>query len=131
MDKAAIKILVVEDEELLRDILALVLSDEGYQVEIATNGEEAWEKLNDDSYDLLATDLFMPKMNGFELVLKVQRAFPGLKIIMISGGGKEVEAIDGNNVITYQEQTAEVDVFLKKPYSIELLLSRVEQALTS
>jgi len=131
MDKPPIKILVVEDEELLRDILALVLSDEGYHVEIATNGEEAWEKLNDDSYDLLATDLFMPKMNGFELVLKAQRVFPDLKIIMISGGGKEVEAIDGNNVIKYQEQTAEVDVFLKKPYSIELLLSRVEQALTS
>jgi len=131
MDKSPVKILVAEDEELLRDILALVLSDEGYQVDIATNGDEAWEKLNTDSYDLLATDLFMPKMNGFDLVLKAQCAYPDLKIIMISGGGKEIEAEDGAKTIKYQEQAAEVDVFLKKPYSIELLLSRVEQVLSS
>ena len=131
MDKSQVKILVAEDEELLRDILGLVLSDEGYQVDIAINGEEAWEKLNANNYDLLATDLFMPKMNGFELILKVQSVYPDLKIIMISGGGKEIEAVDGEKIIKYKDQTAEIDVFLKKPYGIELLLSRVEQVLSS
>ena len=74
MDNSEKKILVAEDEELLRDIFALVLRDEDYQVDIAANGAEAWDLLNKNHYHLLATDLFMPVMNGFELILKTQKS---------------------------------------------------------
>ena len=131
MNQAEIKILIVEDEELLRDILALVLRDEGYNVDIATNGAEAWELISQNHYDLLATDLFMPIMNGFDLILKTQATYPSIKIMLISGGGKEVDAESGQKIIQYQNRTAEVDIFLKKPYSIDLLLSYIEKVLAT
>lgn len=133
MDKTAIKILVAEDEEMLRDILSLVLSDEGYQVDTAANGAEAWELLNKNTYHLLATDLFMPVLNGFELILKTQNTFPSIKIMLISGGGKDIEAEEEKKTISFRNQTTDIDVFLKKPYSISSLLSKVENilALTS
>lgn len=118
---------------MLRDILSLVLSDEGYQVDTAANGAEAWELLNKNTYHLLATDLFMPVLNGFELILKTQNTFPSIKIMLISGGGKDIEAEEEKKTISFRNQTTDIDVFLKKPYSISSLLSKVENilALTS
>ena len=131
MNHSKKKIIIAEDEELLRDILALVLRDEDYQVDIATNGAEAWDLINKNHYDLLATDLFMPVMNGIELILKTQHAFPSIKIMLISGGGKDVIAENGNPLVQYKDQTITVDYFLKKPYGISLLLSTTENILSS
>lgn len=129
MDNSEKKILVAEDEELLRDIFALVLRDEGYQVDIAANGAEAWDLLNKNHYHLLATDLFMPVMNGFELILKTQKTFPSMKIMLISGGGKDVEAENGGTLIKFKGQATEIDIFLKKPYDINQLISVTEKLL--
>ena len=125
------KILVVEDETSLRSMLVTILQDEDYYVDSATNGEEAIELLKSNQYDLLATDLYMPKINGVELILYCQQAFPDLKIILLSGGGREIEAENGGQTIKYQDQKIVVNIFLKKPCDLMELLNAVESLMNT
>ena len=127
MENSSKRILVVEDEEGLREMLKLIFSEEGYEVDTAVNGKQAWDLLNFNQYDLLATDLYMPVMNGIDLIIQTQAAFPEMNIIMLSGGGKEVEVNHGNKVVKYLEQEVTVDMFLKKPFDLNELLDIVEK----
>lgn len=121
------RILVAEDETSLREMLVLVLEDEDYQVDATANGNEAWELMNKNPYDLLATDLYMPAMNGVELILACQKSFPETKIILFSGGGKEIEAEHGKQLVKFLGQEIQVDVFLQKPCDLEDMLSAIEK----
>ena len=120
------KILVVDDEELLRDMLVEVLAGEGYQVDSAGNGIEASELIMLNDYDLVATDFFMPKMNGLELVKTCQDSFSNVKFILFSGGGKELEINVNENCIAYKGQKISVDLYIKKPFSIDDVLVSIE-----
>lgn len=130
MNKAAKKILVVEDEDTLRDMFVLVLEDEGYKVDSASNGCEAWDLLDEYAYDLLATDLFMPKMNGIELIMACQSVFQKTKIILLNGGGKEIDAEHGKKHVKYMDQEISIDMFLKKPCSLNEMLMIIEKLLS-
>ncbi len=66
------KILVVDDEQIIRESLSYVLSKEDYQVDEAENGKAAYEKLLETTYDLVITDLEMPEMKGTELLEKIR-----------------------------------------------------------
>lgn len=123
------KILIAEDEPSLREMLVMVLEDEDYQVNAAADGEEACCMMNSNHYDLLLTDQFMPKMNGFELISKCLDAFPATKTILVSGGGGGLEAEHGKGTIKFQNQQLNVDIFLKKPCNLEELISIVERLL--
>ena len=123
------RILVAEDEDALRNMIVMVLKDEGYQVDAAANGNEAWELMNTNHYDLLATDLYMPQMNGIELIFTCQEPFPETKIILFSGGGKELDAEHGNQYVKFLDQEIKVDVFLKKPCDLGEMLSVVKKLL--
>ena len=129
MDNTKIRILVAEDEASLRDLLVLILEDEEYQVDAASDGSDAWELMNKNHYHILATDLYMPKMNGIELILACQESFPQTKIILLSGGGKEIEAEHGTRQVKYLGQELKVDVFLKKPCNLDDMLAAVERLL--
>lgn len=124
-------ILVVDDEKLLGDILVTILEDEGYQVDYAENGIEALEFLKSKKYDLMATDLFMPVMNGFELIKECQKSFPMTKIIMFSGGGDDLQAEHGQKHVKYKNQNITVDLFMKKPWSMKELLPKLENILNN
>ena len=77
------RILVVDDEQVIRDILADFLASEGFVVEAVESGEQALEKLKDKHYDLMITDLKMPAMGGLELLAAVQeRKLPVVTVIM-------------------------------------------------
>ena len=130
MDNAQIKILVVEDEEGLREMLVIVLEDEGYQVDEAEDGAQAWEMMNGTSYAILVTDLYMPKMNGIELIGKCQNAFPKTKTLLISGGGRELEAESGSGLVVFMGKKIETDMFLKKPYKLDELLAAIDKLLS-
>ena len=131
MDNTQRKMLVVEDEEGLREMLVIVFEDEGYQVEAAENGEQAWNMLNENSYAILVTDLYMPKMNGVELIGKCQNAFPETKIVLISGGGRELEAESGSGLVVFMGEEIEIDMFLKKPYKLDELLAVLDGVFSS
>lgn len=82
------KILLVEDDDLVRDMLTQVLQRANHQVIIAANGEEATEYLKKDAPDIMVTDIIMPKKSGITLISEVKNRHPNLEIIAISGGGR-------------------------------------------
>lgn len=87
------KILLVEDEELMIDILQRKLEKEGYEVSVARDGEEGLEAMKRSRPDLTLLDIIMPKMGGFEVMEEMQKD-PKLKeipVIVISNSGQPVE----------------------------------------
>jgi CheY-like chemotaxis protein len=83
---AAKKILIVEDEEILRDAYTKILSHEGYSVTNASDGKKALQKLKTESYDLILLDIVMPEMNGLEFLqqAKIMKINPQTKVIAFS-----------------------------------------------
>lgn len=87
------KILVVDDEEIIRESLSYVLSNEGFVVDQAENGKVAYEKTLDNYYDLIITDIEMPQMKGTELLEKVSAITSNVSFIVITAYGSLETAI--------------------------------------
>jgi DNA-binding response OmpR family regulator len=104
------KVLIVDDDRYVRNLLLEFFSLNGYEVIIASNGKEALDILKDESFTLLITDLNMPEMDGIELVVKVRDSDRLLPIIGISSEDKKSEFL-----------RAGADYFLMKPFSIRHL----------
>ena len=85
--KEYVKIMVVEDEAMMRNLLLKILESEGYQVTLASSASEALEKLEQDKYDLMLSDVKMPGMNGFELLEKVKSKWTDMAVIVMTGYG--------------------------------------------
>jgi len=123
----SIDILVVEDEVNLREMLVIVLEEEGYNIHSSKDGNEAWDLMQKNAYDILLTDLYMPNMNGFELITKSQLMFPKTKVILCSGGGKDLDAEHCSKTILFRGQRLKVDRFLSKPYSLNDMFQIIEE----
>jgi len=78
-------VLIVDDEELVRTLLQVTLEGEGYEVEVAINGREALALYEQKPADVVITDIAMPEMNGFELIVELTRRRADVKVIAISG----------------------------------------------
>ncbi len=116
------KILVVDDEEMIRDLCLHVLAAEGYQVRTAANGNAALEELGRGSADLLITDLKMPGISGIDLFERVKDRFPDIVTIFITGHGTIDTAIES--------LMRGVDGFILKPFTREELLGTVDRAIS-
>jgi two-component system cell cycle sensor histidine kinase/response regulator CckA len=114
-------ILVVEDNELVRDIVCNILDDHGYRVLESENGREARKAVAAESVDLLLTDVVMPDMNGKELHAQLERDLPGLKVVYMSGYT--------DNVIAHHGVLDEGVDFIQKPISTITLLSKLRSVL--
>ena len=115
------QILVVEDEGDLRQLSAEVLIDAGYQVGIAEDGVAAWTTLQHQSYDLLITDQFLPKLSCVELLKKLHTARMVLPVIMTTG-----------ILPTWEfalHPCLQAVMMLRKPYTFEKLLGMVKNIL--
>lgn len=82
------KVLLVEDDELVRDMLTQVLQRASHETICAANGEEAMEQLKQVKPDIMITDIIMPKKSGIALIAEVKTHHPDMEIIAISGGGR-------------------------------------------
>ena len=123
MDAEPDRVLIVDDNEVNRDLLAKRLQRQGYEVTVASNGFEALEILGSMSLDLVLLDIMMPQMNGYQ-VLETLKADPALRhipVVMISA----VNDID--SVVRCIELGAED--YLSKPFNPVLLKARIEKAL--
>jgi DNA-binding response OmpR family regulator len=76
MDNSKKRILVVEDEQYLRDLYVEILAREGYQVDQAADGEEGFNAMHKGGYDLVLLDIMLPKMDGFQILEKLQTDSP-------------------------------------------------------
>lgn len=121
------KILLAEDDELMQKIVYKVLTREKYEVDVATDGNAAFEKLeaNNYNYDLVITDLMMPYANGFEIIRKIRNARkePPVSVIIVSNAGNEDMVMEGFKL--------GADDFLKKPIIPAELLIRVKRLLNN
>ncbi|MGB5536219.1 MAG: response regulator [Thiogranum sp.] len=80
-------ILIIDDEEDIRDALQMVLESAGYEVKVASNGNEAIELQREEPAQLVITDIIMPEKDGVRTIKEMRQESPGLRIIAISGGG--------------------------------------------
>jgi CheY-like chemotaxis protein len=115
------KILVVDDEAAITDLLQVCLAEKGYAVSTAANGKEALEALRAEEFDLIITDLRMPRLDGLQLLKAAKDINPRLPVIFISGYG------EAKTVVAALKAGAEN--FLAKPLDLALLEQVVEQTL--
>ena len=80
-----VRILLAEDDDSLRQFLALNLGRAGHEVVAHGDGDSAWDELGLGSFDLLLTDIVMPGLDGIELARRAAEAYPGMKIMFITG----------------------------------------------
>jgi len=88
LDRSETVILVIEDDRSIRDALETLLSRKGYIVIVAGHGREGISILEDFGVDLVITDIFMPNMDGLEVIRAIRKKNKDLKVIAISGGGQ-------------------------------------------
>ena len=118
------RIMVVDDDAIIRDILNLLLTDAGYMVTLFANGREAWDALQKtpEAWDLLLTDQTMPEMTGEILTTKAHELNPGLPMIICSGFD---ESLNENHT-----RAPGVSAYLQKPVEHSILLSEIARALS-
>lgn len=114
------KILVIEDDTAIQDILQDFLENAGYTVELAADGLEGYEKFHSGDYSLLLLDILMPKIDGYTL-LEMLRKESEIPVILLTALSKEEEEVRGFDL--------KADDYITKPFSYAVLLKRVEAAL--
>jgi response regulator RpfG family c-di-GMP phosphodiesterase len=117
----AARILVVDDERVIREILAEFLSLEGFSVNTVEDGEKALSELRLRPYDLLITDLKMPKLSGLQLLEKIEQERLGVLTVLMTGFGTVETAIEAMKKGAYD--------YLLKPFKVEEVIHVVERAL--
>jgi CheY-like chemotaxis protein len=116
-------VLLVEDDEILRDLLGEVLQEEGYVVVAAAEPGEALRsaRAHDGAIDLVITDVVMPNMSGFLLAKELRSRQPNLRVLYMSGYTDQVLADHG--------ELNDDDPFIRKPFGNDSLLEKVREVL--
>ncbi|MHB9155407.1 MAG: response regulator [Endomicrobiales bacterium] len=115
------RILVVDDEQGIRDMLRSELSAMGYSVETAPNGENALEKIEQSKFDIVISDIKMPKFDGLQVLEAVKKTSPETEVIMITGYATVENSVQAMKNGAYD--------FLQKPFNLEELGALIEKAL--
>lgn len=120
-DRSSHTILVVDDETSQRELLEMVLSEEGYSVEMASNGEEAVKKVSDRFYNLVVMDLKMPGMGGLQALKEIKQISPTVQVLIITAYASVDSAVDAmrSGALSY----------LTKPVDLEELKIQVEKTM--
>lgn len=113
------RVLVVEDEQDLAELLKLNLEIEGYKVALAPHGAIAIQKLKSESFDLVIMDIMMPKMDGFTAIQHVRLTNNDIPIMILSASNQSQDRIKGLK--------SGADDYLNKPFELEELLLRVDK----
>ena len=117
------RILIVEDQQHIIELIRFNLEQEGYHVDEALDGEIGLEKIRQEAYDLIILDVMLPKMDGLTILklLRQQPEFQKLSIIMLTAKGTEGDKVAGLEV--------GADDYVTKPFSVRELMARVKALL--
>jgi len=115
------KILIIEDEKRLRTGLQSLLTDEGYTVAAAADGQEAFQCLEQEHFDIIITDIMMGEVNGFEVMEYVAAHAPDTLVIVITGHASADSAIAALRKGAYD--------YIAKPFEIDMILLSLDRAL--
>ena len=116
-------VLIADDEKNIRSGLAIAFEDEGYDTLQAEDGQAAWTMINKKSVDLVITDLRMPGISGYDLLKKINAAYPTLPVIVLTGHGSIEDAVQAM-------RDGAVD-FFTKPVDLDHLILTVSKALSN
>lgn len=116
-----IDILVVDDEEMMRELLEDVLVMEGYAVETAAGGQAALARMKELQPLLVISDIKMPGMSGFDLLRSIKERFPDMRMIMMTGYSDDFTVRDA--------VTLRADEYIIKPFSTQYLTAVVKLVL--
>jgi YesN/AraC family two-component response regulator len=121
MSGKQIDILVVDDEEMMRELLEDVLQLAGYSVETAEDGQAALIRVKESTPLLVISDIKMPRMNGFELLKSVKERFPDMRVIMMTGYSDDFTVKDALRL--------NADEYIIKPFNTQDITSVVKSIL--
>jgi DNA-binding response OmpR family regulator len=117
------KILIADDEPNIVISLEFLMQKSGYQVKIATNGDEALRQVVEFHPDMILLDIMLPQKNGFEVCQKIREnpAWNGIKVVMLTAKGRESEVTKG--------LALGADAYITKPFATQELLANVRRLL--
>jgi len=115
------RILVIDDEDSVRDILSRILKTKGHQVAVASNGEEGIERFRSEPFDLVFTDLGMPKLSGWEVGKMIKGMDPKVPVAMITGWGVELDRA--------KLSESGIDLIVSKPFNFDQVIHLVSEAM--
>ena len=120
MTEHTARILLVDDEQSIQELLSFPLRQDGYEVVQASDGREGLERFRESTFDLVVLDVMMPRMDGFELCQRL-RARSTVPIIMLTAKSEEIDKIVGLEI--------GADDYITKPFSVREFRSRVKALL--
>ncbi len=115
------KILVIDDETGIRSSLKGILEDENFTVKTTDTGEKGLDILRGENFDLVLLDIWLPKLNGIEVLEKIKKIEENTQVIMITGHGSVEAAVKATKLGAFD--------FLEKPLSLEKVIVTVKNAL--
>ncbi len=115
------RVLVVDDEEYICDLVTTILEKEGCLVTAVGNGSEAMQQYSTADYDVVITDMAMPEKDGVETIIEMRQLHPPVGIVAISG-------VDARENLLSLASAFDADVTLKKPFTRKELLAAVKKA---
>jgi two-component system, OmpR family, copper resistance phosphate regulon response regulator CusR len=115
------KLLIVEDQNELRNILKKRLNEEGYVLDDAADGEEAWDYIEFTDYDAIILDIMIPKINGLEILQRIRNKNDGTPVLLLTARDSIQDRVKGLDL--------GADDYLVKPFAFEELLARIRSLL--
>lgn len=115
------RILVVEDDNQIQELIVEFLSSQDYDVDVANDGVEGYEKFKENKYDLVILDVMMPRLDGHALCKMIRNLDKEVSIIFLTALGDEESEIKGFDL--------KADDYISKPFSFNILIKRVEAVL--
>jgi DNA-binding NtrC family response regulator len=113
------EILVIDDEEGIRKLLATILTEKGYNVDTAANGEEAIRKANEKVYNIALIDIMLPDISGVELLTQIKEVKPRTRKIIMTGNPSFQNAVEALN--------RGADAYVMKPLDVEKMLNTIAE----
>ena len=119
--KSSVSILIVDDEEMMRTLLNRILSREGYKIRSAEDGVVALEALKAERFDIIISDMKMPRMDGFELLKIVKNEYPKIGVIIMTAYGdtytvKDALLLGADEYITKPFKSYEISLVVERAY---------------
>lgn len=114
------RILVIDDEAIILKVIKLELEEEGYLVDIANDGFEGYEKIKNNTYDLVILDNQMPRKTGAEVLMEIKRNYPKMLVIMMTAYGSIDNAVEAMKLGAYD--------YLTKPFENSEIITKINQA---